>query len=239
MNCQEYDHQLGDYVDGTLDSVALESVEAHLRTCARCLALVADFQTIRFAALAMEPAVPPPAAWTAIAARIENESRPWWRIGGTTLWQPFAALGMALLLTTSLTWLGSSLAPAAQTARIAASGLAVSTPAAPLANVALDTAEQGYATAIAGLEQITRAEREALDPNTVDVLQVNLTAIDTAIGQSRAALATEPDNDLAIESLFAALTRKLSLLQDAVALINEMRKGNREGATRIVSGLNQ
>jgi hypothetical protein len=235
MNCLDDEHQLGDFVDGTLDSVACESLEAHLSTCDRCRALVADFQTIRCAALAMEPAVPPASAWTKIAARIEEESRPWWRFGGTssTVWQPIAALGMALVLTTSLTWLGSSLAPAAEMSR-----QATRTPA-PLADFALDTAERDYATAIAGLEQITRAERESLDPGTADVLQVNLTSIDTAIGESRAALVTEPDNDLAIESLFEALKRKLSLLQDAVALINEMRKGNSEGAARIVSGLNQ
>ena len=29
------------------------------------------------------------------------------------------------------------------------------------------------------------------------------------------------------------------LLQDTVALINEMRKGNQEGAARIMSGMNQ
>jgi anti-sigma factor RsiW len=238
MNCLDYENQLGDFVDGTLDSVACESLEAHLRTCDRCRALVADFQTIRFATLAMEPAVPPPSAWAKIAARIDEEARPWWHFGrsvsgASAVWQPIAALGMALVLTASLTWLGSSLAPAAEVSRQAA------TTQAPLADVALDTAEKDYAAAIAGLEQITRTQREALDPGTAEVLQVNLTSIDTAIGESRAALATEPDNDLAIESLFEALKRKLALLQDAVALINEMRKGNSEGAARIVSGLNQ
>lgn len=242
MNCLDYENQLGDFVDGTLDSVACEPLEAHLRTCDRCRALVADFQTIRFAALAMEPAAPPASAWTKIAARIEEESRPWWRFGDASgsgsgfraVWQPIAALGMALTLTTSLTWLGSSLAPAAVMSRQAAT-----TAAAPLGRLGLDTAEKDYATAIAGLEQITMAEREALDPGTAEVLQVNLTSIDTAIGESRAALESEPDNDLAIASLFEALTRKLSLLQDAVALINEMRKGNSEAAARIVSGLDQ
>jgi len=44
---------------------------------------------------------------------------------------------------------------------------------------------------------------------------------------------------MAQESLFDALRSKLELLQDVVSLINEMRKGNPEGAARIVSGLNQ
>ena len=63
--------------------------------------------------------------------------------------------------------------------------------------------------------------------------------IDGAITESRAALQTEPDNPAAQESLFDALRSKLELLQDVVALINEMRKGNPEGAARIVSGINQ
>lgn len=236
MNCQDYDHQLGDYVDGTLDPAARDAFEVHLSTCEGCRAVVADFQTIRFSALALEPQTPPPAVWPKLAARLEEETRPWWRLrSGTTVWQPAAAIAMALLLTTGLTWVGARLEPATDSARMAAS----TTPVRPLANVALDAAEKEYATAIAGLEQLASAERDALDPGTADVLRVNLTVIDTAIGESRTALEAEPENGLAIDSLFEALRRKLALLQDAVALINEMRKGNREGAARIVSGLDQ
>ena len=57
------------------------------------------------------------------------------------------------------------------------------------------------------------------------------------IGQSRAALATAPTDNLAQQSLFEALRTKIALLEDMVALINEMRKGNQEGAARIVSGM--
>jgi hypothetical protein len=102
-----------------------------------------------------------------------------------------------------------------------------------------DFAEAQYTSAIAGLESITKSEQSALDMETADVLKANITVIDTAITESRAALQTEPDNPTAQESLFDALRSKLELLQDVVALINEMRKGNPEGAARIVSGLNQ
>ena len=69
-------------------------------------------------------------------------------------------------------------------------------------------------------------------------MQANLEVIDQAIGQSRAALKSEPANAVAQESLFDALRSKVQLLQDTVALINEMRKGNQEGAARIMSGMN-
>jgi hypothetical protein len=63
--------------------------------------------------------------------------------------------------------------------------------------------------------------------------------IDEAITESRAALHTEPQSESAQESLFAALRRKVALLQEMLALINEMRKGNQEGAARILSEINR
>jgi hypothetical protein len=103
----------------------------------------------------------------------------------------------------------------------------------------LKLAEEHYQKAIAGLEQITRSESAQLDPQVAAVLRKNLEVIDQAIGESRAALQTQPTNDVAQESLFEALRSKVTLLQDTVVLINEMRKGNQEGAARVVSGLNQ
>jgi hypothetical protein len=100
-------------------------------------------------------------------------------------------------------------------------------------------AEEHYTKAIASLEQITKTEGDTLDGQTAQVLQNNLAVIDNAIGQSRDALKTEPSSELAQESLFDALRSKVTLLQDTVALINEMRKGNQDGAARIVSGMNQ
>src|SRR4029453_6572471 len=83
-----------------------------------------------------------------------------------------------------------------------------------------ELAEAQYTNAIAGLESITKSEQSALDMDTADVLQANLTVIDGAITESRAALQTEPDNPTAQDSLFDALRSKLELLQDLVALLN-------------------
>lgn len=237
MTCQGNDEQLGDYVDGTLDPPALAAFTTHLAGCARCQALAADFKALRLAAQTLEPALPSAAAWSRIAAAVEAEHgartrRRWWRLGGQTAWQPAAAVAMAVVLTTGLTWIGGRLVPVAGEPPTAS---AATTEPASLANVDLDVAARDYAREIAGLEAITAAERETLDPLTADVLQVNLTVVDTAIGESRTVLASEPENDLAIASLFEALRRKLALLQDSVALINEMRSadwgtGNPEAA---------
>ena len=76
-----------------------------------------------------------------------------------------------------------------------------------------------------------------LPGETKAAYKVNDAAIEHVIGQSRAVLASEPTDNLAQQSLFEALRSKLALLEDMVTLINEMRKGNQEGAARIVSGM--
>jgi anti-sigma factor RsiW len=237
MSCKDYEIALGDYVDGTLDERARVEFEAHLASCERCRALVIDFGAMREATLALEPQLPSPQVWTRLSAAFEAERGSTVRGGWALAWQRLAASAVAIALIGSLTWLGSGLSRIDSTSGRLAS-TAVSQP--PISVEAqFDLAEMQYTNAIAGLESIARSEQAALDMETADVLQANLTVIDGAISESRAALQTEPDNPTAQESLFEALRSKLELLQDVVALINEMRKGNPEGAARIVSGLNQ
>ena len=103
----------------------------------------------------------------------------------------------------------------------------------------LRAAEAHYDKAIKGLEQIANAEQSPLDPKTAATLQKNLAVIDQAISESRAAVRAQPSSEPAVSSLMDAFKTKLALLQDTVALINEMRKGNDAGTARIVSGLKQ
>jgi len=101
----------------------------------------------------------------------------------------------------------------------------------------LRLAEAHYEKAIKGLEQIANSDQGALDPKTAATLQKNLAVIDQAISESRAAMRSQPTNEPAQQSLVENFKTKIALLQDTVALINEMRKGNEAGAARIVSGL--
>jgi hypothetical protein len=103
----------------------------------------------------------------------------------------------------------------------------------------MQDAEQHYTRVIASLEQIAKTERTTLDTPVAAVVDQNLAVLDQAIGESRDALQKEPSSELAQQSLFEALRSKVALLQDTIALINEMRKGNQEGAARIVSDMNQ
>ena len=101
----------------------------------------------------------------------------------------------------------------------------------------LSLAEQHYEKAIAGLEQIAKAGEGVLDPQIAATLQKNLGVIDQAIRDSRTALQSQPTSQLAQESLFEAFKRKVALLQDTIALINEMRKGNQAGAAKIMENM--
>jgi len=103
----------------------------------------------------------------------------------------------------------------------------------------LREASAHYENAIKGLEQIANAEQSALDPRTAATLQKNLAVIDQAISESRAAVRSQPSSEPAQQSLIESFKAKIGLLQDTVALINEMRKGNEAGAARIVSGLKE
>ena len=229
---------IGEFVDGTLDAGTRASCEAHLAGCATCRALAADFAALRVLARGLEPLTPPPHVWTKLAAAIEERPRRAWPLGsGWFSWQPLAAAAMTLLVGVALWSLGAGLSPAGSATRAPAATAPRSTDALPPA--ADMAAEAEYTAAIAGLEQIHLAEAQALDPDTADVVQANLTVLDEAIGESRAALETQPDNEVVLESLYVALRTKVALLQDTIALINEMRQGNQEAAARIVSGLNQ
>jgi hypothetical protein len=100
----------------------------------------------------------------------------------------------------------------------------------------LRLAEQHYENAIGGLEKLAN-DRQVLDPQTAQALQKNLQVIDLAIDESRAALKAHPASEPAQQSLFEAFRTKIALLQDTIALINEMRKGNQAEAVRIAEGL--
>ena len=73
-------------------------------------------------------------------------------------------------------------------------------------------------------------------PRTLDT---NLQILDQAIAESSDAVQKEPQNVAARNSLFEALQRKISLLQDTITLMNEMRKGNAAGVAQVVEGTNK
>jgi hypothetical protein len=232
MNCKDYEERLGDYIDGALDAATRAGVDAHLDACALCRAIASDFAAIHAMSRDLEPLAPGPHVWQNIAAATSRPSPRWWWHAPFGGWQPVLASAMAVVLATGLWWIGARLSDTAGTAdRVAI-----------MATEGFEAGQQGveaqYTTAIARLEEITSAERSALDQETAYVLEAGLTVIDEAIVESRAALETQPDSELAQDSLLDALGRKVAVLQEMLALIGETRQATLDPVARILPELN-
>jgi anti-sigma factor RsiW len=256
------DTAISDYVDGTIAPAERPSVERHLAACAACRQLADDLREIARAAATLELREPPVRVWGRIeraitlerdAAAPSSRARVFQASGSDAAadarlkgsrsagrsrypWAPWLAAAAALVLATVV---GLRLLPGrGQTDNRSTE---VETTSASNAAQAIESelrlAEAHYENAIKGLEQIADSDQGALDPKTAATLQKNLAVIDQAISESRAAMRSQPTSEPAQQSLVENFKTKIALLQDTVALINEMRKGNEAGAARIVSGL--
>jgi hypothetical protein len=246
MACDRYREAIQELTDGTLGPIRKAELELHLDQCDGCRALADDLARIRDAAASLDLLTPPDRVWLQIAGRLRQEGRiaasP--RRGYRTAVLAIAA-ALVLAVGASLVVLTPRFrTPSAQPSSSAATP-GNATPAETVESVEAEfqLAEQHYQNAIAKLEtlrgQIAKADPNAMDPQTVAALQKNQQVIDQAIAESRAALRAEPQNAAAQASLFDALRRKVALLQDTIALMNEMRKGNSAGAAQIVEGVNK
>lgn len=228
---------INDYVDGALAPRERAEVGRHLDSCPACRLLVADLREVTRAAATLEQHEPPSRAWSRIerAIALEAGRAPGVARASRARWLAVAA---ALVLAT---FVGLRFSPfgARRTTPDApasiAGGNAVN--AADALETEMRQAEQHYEKAIKGLEEIANAEQGALDPGTAATLTRTLAVIDQAIGESRAAVRSQPASEPAQQSLIENFKAKIGLLQDTVALINEMRKGNETGLARAVSGL--
>jgi anti-sigma factor RsiW len=257
MTCDQLRQSVQALLDGELSPETQHALEAHAATCAACRTLIADLEAIRATAVVLERRKPSNDVWARIALQVTREPA-FQKAAQQRLAQPVApptrwnwpVLAMAATLLIALIggslWVldrsratpGSGTAPSGTTAGTTpgndATGALVET-----IEHELNQAAAHYEKAIAGLEKIANASDSPLDPEQMATIKQNLAVIDGAIDESRTALKAQPANQLAQESLFEAFRRKVSLLQDTIALMNEMRKGNQAGAARIAEGQNK
>ncbi|MGE5245667.1 MAG: hypothetical protein ACM3SQ_15700 [Betaproteobacteria bacterium] len=239
MTMHPNDATLNDYVEGSLDAAGREDVERHLAAgCAECRAAIDDLREIRQVASTLQPIAPPAGVWERLEAAIGSDAA---RTPARRYpWTWLAAAAVLAIAAGAAIWLGPLAARhRAAPAQPAAATDAQSRELAASVEAELREAESHYQKAITGLEQIANEGKGSLDPQTAATLEKNLQVVDQAISESRAALRTQPDSEPAQQSLLESFKSKIALLQDTVALINEMRKGNDAGAARIVSGLKQ
>ena len=261
MECREVRPALSDLVDGIIARDVRPQVEAHLEGCAGCRGLLADLRRMRemarslpkmeapeslrskvradFAAASGQAplrAVAPPAAGKP-AGSASRGTILWFLPRGRWVAPGLAAAAVLVLAVAGVRYVVSRPAPAASKAAAAVAASPGSAQAAQSVEAELDQADQHYQKAIAALEQAAKDGQVVLDPQTAAVLQKNMSLVDQAIRESRAAVRSEPTSEVAQGSLFEALQRKVGLLRDTIALINEMRKGDAAGTARVAGTL--
>lgn len=244
MTCETARDRLQDQIDGTLDAVMARDLERHLGACASCRALAADLAAVADAAASLDPIDAPEHVWLQIAAR--------WRRDRGAVAAPAViprrrhaflhGLAAAAVLAVAagggwIAWRATGTTtsdvilekpPVAATGGNAPPSVLVET-----ARKDIEAAEQLYTRAIAGLEQAAAGQKSIMDPQVAATLDRNLEVIDEAIGESRAAVRATPESVEARESLFEALRRKVTLLQNTISLVGEISRGNQAGASRL------
>jgi anti-sigma factor RsiW len=245
--CDRFVQLIHERADGGPGEAAQAELDEHLASCPACRALQADLETLRHTARELPDFTPRPEVWTRLADRLAGEiaarPRPFWT--GARV-----ALAMAATLVVAVAasvWVLRGPAPAPQDAAAQAGSPAASGP--PViqsqkdlvqdVDAHLRIADENYVKAITGLEQVVKSGEGALDPALAATLQKNLGVIDQAITESRAAIKAQPNSQMVQTSLFEALRQKVALLEDTVALINTMRKGDQAGAAKILGGLSK
>ncbi len=219
--------RLNEFLDRGLDPRRQGEIESHLRRCEDCRSTLDELSAIVRAASELPPIAPPERIWESVAASL-IERKSFARKSGSrwrSAFYPALAAAAAILLGVSL-WL-------------AMRGEETPTPAdqaalAEMVTQELEAAESHYDKAIVGLEQIIAQNDGVLAPELASVLNQNLDLIENAIGESREAIATEPQSSAAQESLLQALRSKVTLLQNTILLINEVRKGQGENALDLI-----
>jgi hypothetical protein len=237
--CREIQPELSLLVDSRLRAEAEVRVREHLGSCAACRSVLADLDRLRRATRDIGPIAPPDHVWLQIAGNLRqgNASSPTARPASRApIWQ-WAGLAAALVLVTA----GLYLVQRAQSVPSGSTSTQADN-AAPAGSVEaiadeLNLAAAHYERALTELQAMTKSSDSPVDDTIATDVRDSLGAIDLAIAESRAALASNPQSEPARDSLFDALRRKITVLQTTVSLINEMRSGDPEGAQRAAETL--
>lgn len=216
---------LSEHADSELTGAARDEVLAHLEICDDCRLLLEDFRALRREARALPSPEPPEKVWQAVSRAISGSRRA--RV--TRALVPYFALAAAILLGVGL-WLGLQAGAPAPSPATADDQAAL----VDMVTEELRAADDHYTKAIDGLEQIIAQNDGVLPAELQATLNENLDLIEQAIQDSRSAIRSEPTSTVAQESLLSALRRKVSLLQNTILLINEIRKGEGDNARDLI-----
>ena len=226
----QWTDRLSEYLDDELPPDKRAALEAHLRQCTACGAVLADLKRIVTRARGVEDRLPDHDLWPGIAARIgvgsgevqaidltAERARRRWSFSAPQL----IAAGIALMaLSGGTAWLLHPIGSVALGAHQPAPAMPVVTVGNTDANSRALIAGQSYAAAVSDLERVLQQNRGRLNSTTVQVIERNLATIDSAIAQAQRALAADSANVYLNSHLAETRQRKLELLRQAAALVS-------------------
>jgi tetratricopeptide (TPR) repeat protein len=225
----EWTDKLSDYLDDELEAAERAAVDAHLRECADCTAVLNDLRRVIARAQAAAAATRPPQTdlWPGVAGRVERIHQP--RRVSLTITQLAAAAVLVAAVSGGLVWqfggakgLRNQTSAPGEVAQAFPGGRSAEPDrvagADNVAIVGVSLADDQYDAAVADLERALNQGRGKLDRATIAVVEQNLQTIDQAIAQAREALASDPANSYLSGHLVEARRRKLDLLRRATAL---------------------
>jgi hypothetical protein len=207
MTCSEFKDRLDAYGRDTLPAAETVAFEGHLSGCVFCAELLESVAAPVAGTVALPRSVDPGAdLWPEISARLTPRRS---AIPGRLVLPRWLLAAAAVLLVS----LSSGI-----TAIVLRGGPAVPVPAEP---ARLGAQEAEYAVAAADLTRTLEQARGRLAPATIATIRRNLATIDSALAESRRALARDPDNSDLEELVLTAWRQKVDLLRRAAALSTE------------------
>jgi anti-sigma factor RsiW len=235
--------KLSDYLDDELPPDEHAEVTAHLAQCPECWRTLAELKRVVAAASGLAPVPPRADLWKGVAARIAvtPRHRPPRSFSFTLPQLAAASLLLATLSGGAVAYVlmgtigrrnvqaGVSEAAGA-TATANPPTCSTTSPEQPDSQIpdatafgadvvpAVGYADAQFDAAVADLERALEAGRNRLDPETIGVVEDNLSIIDRAIAEARRALQADPANGYLSGHLREARRRKLDLLRRATAL---------------------
>ncbi len=210
-DCRRVEPLLDDLVDGRLAAAAARRVRLHAGACESCAARLRGLEALLEAAADLPRNLEPERdLWPGVAARLTARRRRaarWPRLRQAAAAVALVALGGVLSQLLMPGW-RDAVEPAADSALD------------PEAAFAL--AEADYLRAKGALWAAVYAGRDAVSPETREVVERNLRIIDQAIGELRLALEADPGNPH-LESLLLARHRS------ELDLLRRLRRASLEG----------
>jgi anti-sigma factor RsiW len=207
--------RLSEYVDGELDTVTRQALEAHLATCAECRATRAALERVVARARRVSYRDPARDLWGQIEHTIAAQRSRRRRFVTVPVSRLVAAAAVVAVIAGGFAWTIASRRVASSAAIAARDSV---TPLVMSAGGGPALAAASYRVATADLERAFQAGRGTLRPETTRIIEENLRTIDRAIAQADSALRRDPGSTYLNQYLAATMQRKLKLLRRAVEI---------------------